>query len=211
MFTGIIEACVPVRSTEPQGSGLRILLPAPHADWAVSEGESVACCGCCLTVVHCQDPRTGARVPSDTPGADMLFELSRETLERTWFGDLTEGTPVNLERSMRLGDRLSGHIVSGHVDGGGELVAIEDPGDGGKLYHFQVDRELSRYLIEKGSVGIDGISLTVCEPSAGRFYVALIPVTLAATNLGAAKVGQRFNIEADQVGKWIEQLLPGSR
>lgn len=209
MFTGIIEACVPVRSVQPQGSGLRILLPAPSPDWAVSEGESIATCGCCLTVVHCQDPKTGARVPANTPGADMLFELSKETLDRTWFGSLSEGTPVNLERSMRLGDRLSGHIVSGHVDGGGELTRIEDPGDGGLLYHFRVDPKLSRYLIEKGSVGIDGISLTVCEPQAGRFFVALIPVTLAATNLGSAKVGQRFNIEADQVGKWIERLLPG--
>ncbi|MCB9905732.1 MAG: riboflavin synthase [Planctomycetes bacterium] len=208
MFTGIIEACVPVRSVRPQGSGLRILLPAPGPDWVVEVGESIATCGCCLTVVHLQDPATGARVPSRTPGADMLFELSKETLDRTWFGRLAEGTPVNLERSMRLGDRLSGHIVSGHVDGGGELVAIEDPGDGGMLYHFQVDPGLERYLIEKGSVGIDGISLTVCEPKAGRFFVALIPVTLAATNLGSAKVGQRFNIEADQVGKWIERLLP---
>ena len=208
MFTGIIEACVPVRQVTAQGTGIRILLPASGPEWAVSEGESVACCGCCLTVVHCQDPASGARVPGGTPGADMLFDLSKETLDRTWFGNLAEGRPINLERSMRLGDRLSGHIVSGHVDGGGELVAIDDPGDGGKVFTFQTDAGLDRYLIEKGSVGIDGISLTVCQPRDGRFTVALIPLTLTETNLGSAQPGQRFNIEADQVGKWIEHLLP---
>lgn len=209
MFTGIVEARVPVRSVSAQGSGLRIVLPAPDPAWAVVEGESVACCGCCLTVVECRDPATGSKVAEGTPGADMVFDLSKETLDRTWFGDLAEGRHLNLERAMRLGDRLSGHIVSGHVDGGGELVRIEDPGDGGRLYHFRLDEPLHRYLIEKGSVAIDGISLTVCEPHAGAFHVALIPVTLEATNLGTAEVGQRFNIEADQVGKWIERLLPG--
>ncbi|MCL4150874.1 UNVERIFIED_CONTAM: hypothetical protein GTU68_045590 [Idotea baltica] len=108
---------------------------------------------------------------------------------------------------MLLTDRLSGHLVSGHVDGGGALVNIHDSGDGGAVYTFEVDPGLEKYLIEKGSVTLDGISLTVVEPRDRKFDVALIPVTLEGTNLGTAKVGQRINVEADLVGKWIEKLV----
>ncbi len=207
MFTGIIENCVSVDRVDSQGTGMRIHLPAPSPDWAVEEGESVAVSGVCLTVAALFDPKTGNSVPDGTPGAQMAFDLSQETLERTWFGELGPGARVNLERAMRMNDRLSGHMVSGHVDGGASLVAIEDPGDGGFVYRFEVDENLSRYLIEKGSIGIDGISLTVVQPVGRRFDVALIPLTLDCTNLGSAEIGRRFNIEVDMVGKWIEKLL----
>jgi riboflavin synthase len=157
----------------------------------------VAVSGVCLTVVG--EPALGS---------DLIFDLSAETLERSWFGDLAPGRPVNLERSLRMGDRLGGHMVSGHVDGMGSIEAVEDSGDGGRLFRFRVPSELERYLIEKGSVTLDGISLTVVEPAGGHFAVAVIPETLEVTSLGSAVPGQRVNVEADLVGKWIEKLLP---
>ena len=113
---------------------------------------------------------------------------------------------MNLERALRMGDRLNGHLVSGHIDTVGEIVEIRDVGDGGRVFGFQLAGELDRYLIEKGSVTLDGISLTVVEPSAGRFGVAVIPVTLEVTSLGKAGVGDRVNVEVDLVGKWLEKL-----
>ena len=220
MFTGIIEGAPRVLRVEAQGTGLRVWIAAPDPEWAVVEGESVASCGCCLTVVERREPRWGGggeapdpsqgigeRLPEGTAGATMVFDLSAETLSRTHFGALEAGTRVNVERAMRLGDRLSGHLVSGHVDGGATLVEIRDSGDGGQVYTFEVDPGLERYLIEKGSICLDGISLTVVEPRERRFDVALIPLTLEVTNLGEARVGQRFNVEADLVGKWIERLV----
>jgi riboflavin synthase len=140
----------------------------------------------------------------------MIFDLSAETVARTWFGALESGLPLNLERALRLGDRLDGHMVSGHVDGLAEVAAVEDSGDGGRRFTFEVAPGLERYLIEKGSVTLDGTSLTVVEPDRRRFDVAVIPLTLERTNLGRAVVGQRVNVEADLVGKWIERLLPPS-
>lgn len=208
MFTGIVEASPRVRSTAARGEGLSMIVPAPSPDWAVVEGESVAVAGCCLTVAELLDPGSGERLPDGTPGADMRFDLSAETLGRTWFRTLGPGTRVNLERALRLSDRLSGHLVSGHVDGQGRIVAIDDSRDGGREIAFELDAGLERYLIEKGSITLDGISLTVVEPRARRFHVAVIPVTLASTNLGDARIGQRVNVEVDLVGKWIEKLLP---
>ena len=195
MFSGLIEACVPVTALEPVGTGARLVLPRPAPDWDVGHGDSVAVSGCCLTVAALE-------------AGTMAFDLSAETLARTWIG--AEGAAarrVNLERSVRLEDRLGGHLVSGHVDGGGTITAIEDVGDGGRVFTFEVDEGLDRYLIEKGSVALDGISLTVVEPRRRSFDVAVIPVTLQETSLGTAAVGQRVHVEADQIGKWVEKLL----
>lgn len=195
MFTGIIEACVPVRRVEPLGTGLTLALAAPDLpDWELVLGQSIAVSGVCLTVARFVE------------GGEIEFELSKETLDRTWFGDLAPGRRVNLERAMQIGDRLDGHLVAGHVDGGGAIAGIEDAGDGGRVFTFQVDPGLERYLIEKGSVTLDGISLTVVEPREGRFDVAVIPKTLEWTSLGTAEVGQRVNVEADMIGKWVERL-----
>ncbi len=201
MFTGIVEACVPVRAFARRAAGARLVLPAPEAclaqAWGVARGESVAVCGCCLTV-------------AETPAADgsIAFDLSAETLERTWLGALEPGRRVNLERALRLGDRLGGHMVSGHVDGGATLVASEDVGDGGRELLFEIDAGLERWLVDKGSVTLDGVSLTVVEPRGRRFRVAAIAQTLEWTNLGDARPGQRLNVEADLVAKWIERLMP---
>lgn len=215
MFTGIIEGSPEVLQVESRGTGMRLWIPAPSPHWAVAGGESVAVSGCCLTVAgvcepcHGASPESGpgAELPQGAPGATMLFDLSAETLERTHFADLEPGSLVNLERAMQLSGRLSGHLVAGHVDGVGSIVDMRDSGDGGRIYTFEVEQGLERYLIEKGSVTLDGISLTVVQPRGGRFDVALIPVTLEGTNLGQAEIGQRVNVEADMVGKWIERLI----
>ncbi|MCE9592777.1 MAG: riboflavin synthase [Planctomycetes bacterium] len=193
MFTGLIEGWAPVRSLERRGAGARLLVPAPFEGWNVARGDSVAVSGCCLTAL-------------DDSRGDMAFDVSAETLAKTWFGELAPGTPVNLERALRLGDRLGGHLVSGHVDGVGRIAAIEDSGDGGRRFEFAVPEGFERYLIDKGSVTIDGVSLTVVAPRGLVFEVAVIPETLAKTHFGRARVGQSVNLEADLVGKWIEHL-----
>jgi riboflavin synthase len=199
VFTGIVEASVRVRSFERDGTGARLILPPPEgpSDWLVRTGQSVAVSGACLTVAEVLE------------GGDMAFDLSAETLERTWFGALEAGAEVNLERAMKLGDRLDGHMVSGHVDGLGTVIGIQDVGDGGRVLAFEVDSGLARYVIEKGSVTLDGVSLTAVEPESGRFRVAMIPVTLEVTAFGGASLGQRVNVEVDLVGKWIERLVVG--
>lgn len=207
MFTGLVEGLGTVVAVEELGTGLRIVLSAPFPGWQVGQGASVAVSGCCLTVVECRDPETGTAVEATTPGAQMVFDLSAETVACTHFGSLAEGDVVNLERALALGDRLGGHVVSGHVDGSGRVVAIEDSGDGGQLIHFEADGDFGRYLVEKGSVTVDGISLTVVRPDGNRFAVAVIPETLRVTTLGRCQVGDPVHLEADQLGKWVEHLV----
>jgi riboflavin synthase len=204
MFTGLIEACVPILRVERRGSGVRAWVAAPPFELAL--GQSVAVSGCCLTVA--QAVRSADSQPSDTGREDAIaFDLSAETLARTWFGRLESGDRVNLERALEVGDRLDGHMVSGHVDGRGRIIAIDDVGDGGKAITFEIGDDLERYLIDKGSITLDGISLTVVEPRGPRFQVAVIPLTLEHTSLGYAVEGQMVNVEADLVGKWVERLL----
>lgn len=205
MFTGLVEARVQVRRVLPHGSGLRLQLPRPGPGFDVAEGDSVAVSGCCLTVAGFADA-AGAEVAAD-PLADLVFDLSSETIARTWFTERSEGRWVNLERSLRLGDRLGGHLVSGHVDGLGQVVDLDATGDGGARLEVEVAPELERYLVPKGSVALDGVSLTVVEPRGRRCSVALIPQTLARTSLGRVFRGEPLHVEADQVGKWIERLL----
>lgn len=202
MFTGLVEASVPVLAVDPRGTGLRLKVARPGAGATPPEpafgteiGASVAVSGCCLTCVP------------DAPADALVFDVSAETLARTWFGDLEPGRLVNLERALRVGDRLDGHMVSGHVDAVGTLVAVRDSGDGGQRLTFEVPAGFERWLVDKGSVTVDGISLTVVAPVGRRFDVAVVPHTLAVTQLGAAAVGQRVNLEADLVGKWVERLL----
>ncbi|MDP6539578.1 MAG: riboflavin synthase [Planctomycetota bacterium] len=203
MFTGIVEGVGVVSSVSRAGEGLVCRIAPPAGAWSVAEGDSVAVCGACLTVAGLE-----AGAGASEGAEEMVFDLSAETLARTWFDALEPGGGVNLERALRLGDRLDGHLVSGHIDGLARVAAIADSGDGGRRFTFEVDPGLERYLIEKGSVTLDGISLTVVEPRGPRFDVAVIPLTLERTHLGRAAVDQRVNIEADLVGKWIERLLP---
>jgi riboflavin synthase len=202
VFTGLVEACVAVRSFERLGSGARLVLPAPDASWQVVHGESVCVSGACLTVA--------GLLPSAAAPPDMSFDLTAETLERTWFSALAPGRAVHLERAMRLSDRLGGHLVNGHVDAVGVIDALRDSGDGGRTLGVSVPAGFERWLIDKGSVAVDGVSLTVVAPRDRRFEVALVPATLAKTQLGSALVGQRVNLEADPIGKWVERFVSAS-
>ena len=197
MFTGLITHCLPILRSTRAGTGLCIETANPwHAagpDQVVA-GESIAVSGCCLTAVG-------------PIHSSLVFDLSEETLSRTWFGAAQVGRLLNFERSVRLSDRLGGHLVSGHVDGTGRIAEITDVGDGGRVFSFRAPDNFGRYLIEKGSVTIDGISLTVVAPEQGCFKVAVIPTTLAETSLGRARVGDLVHLEADMIGKWIERLL----
>jgi len=207
MFTGLVEGMGALRRAEEKGTGRRLWIAAPDVPgWTVELGASVAVAGCCLTVVACSKA-DGAEVPVGTPGADMVFDLSAETLDCTHLGKATVGDRFNLERALEVGARLGGHIVSGHVDGAGEVVGIADVGDGGRVFSFEVAPGFERYLVDKGSVTIDGVSLTVVAPEGRRFDVAVIPETLRVTTLGSAKVGDPVHLEADAMGKWVERLL----
>lgn len=210
MFTGIVSDCVQVLAVERRGTGLWVRLENPwrpvpgRAGDPVVPGESISVSGCCLTAV----PAAG-EPPGGPIGSELCFDLSAETLSRTWFSELAPGRILNLERSVRLSDRLGGHLVSGHVDGTGEILAVADSGDGGRRFGFRAPAAVERYLLDKGSVTIDGVSLTVVDPRGACFDVAVIPATLAATSLGRARAGERVHLEADLVGKWIEKLVPG--
>ncbi len=196
MFTGLVEAKAAVRKVLEQGTGRRVTVRRPSG-FDVRPGDSVCVSGACLTVVEASE--------------ELAFDLSAETLGRTWLGSLEPGGEVNLERAMRLSDRLDGHLVSGHVDGRGRITALRDSGDGGRAISIEVEPGFERYLVEKGSVAVDGVSLTVVSPRGRTFDVALIPVTLEKTTLGRAEPGRAVNLEADLIGKWIERLMPARR
>jgi riboflavin synthase len=207
MFTGIVEARAPVKRVERRESGLRAWIAGPDG-FDAALGQSIAVSGACLTVAGFADPASGASLPMSRPGADLVFDLSAETLERTWLGDVRVGRQVNLERALRLGDRLDGHLVSGHVDGRARIAKIGDARDRGVRMELEAEPGFERYLVDKGSVTIDGVSLTVVAPRQRKFAVALIPLTLERTTLGSAEVDQLVNLEVDMIAKWIERLMP---
>jgi riboflavin synthase len=174
---------------------LTLVTPRPLPDLAL--GESLAVNGACLTVTSLR-------------GARFTVDVSPETMRRTTLGKLPLGTRLNLERALRLGDRLGGHLVQGHVDGVGQLEATRADGDW-LAYRFRAPRTLMPYLVEKGSIAVDGVSLTVFACRGPSFTVALIPHTLAATTLGERKRGDRVNLEADVLLKQIEAMLRARR
>ena len=192
MFTGLIEDTGRVASFQRLGeAGLLVVETSlPTADIAI--GDSVAVNGACLTV-------------TDRSLRTLTFDVSPESISRTLIGKLCSGSRVNLERALRLGDRLGGHIVSGHVDCAGHLIRSEHR-SGNHQLQFTLPPEHSRYLVEKGSVTIDGISLTVNAVSREGFSVNIIPHTYSSTTLGQLKVGDQVNIETDIIGKYVERL-----
>ena len=186
MFSGIIES----QGTVARREGAELLVLAPLH---LSVGDSIAVVGVCLTVRSLGEGRFSA-------------DLSEETLSRTTFDDLEPGSSVNLERAVSANGRLGGHIVSGHVDGVGPIVKRSELADSVEVW-FSIPGGLERYLIEKGSVAVDGVSLTVARISGAEFMVSLIPQTLEATGLGSKTVSDRVNIEVDQLAKYVERLL----
>ena len=193
MFTGIVQELGTVESLTGGAGGVRIALRAAAVAPSVGVGDSVALNGCCLTV-------TGVE------GALLRFDAVPETLGRTSLGQLAPGTPVNVEPALRVGEPLGGHLMQGHVDGTGVVRSVEPDGDGSRI-RVDAAPELVRYCVEKGSIAVDGVSLTVASVSATSFEAALIPHTLAATTLGQVAVGQRVNLEVDVLAKYVERLL----
>ena len=196
MFTGIITDLGRVRrlrrGTGPE-SGLELTIATAYKADEIALGASIACSGPCLTVVAVE------------PGA-FAVQASAETLACSTLADWTEGTPVNLERALRLGDEFGGHLVSGHVDGVARLVERRPEGDSVR-FTIEAPLNLMRYVAPKGSVTLDGISLTVNEIEGSRFGVNLIPYTLAHTSLGEATLGQRMNFEIDTIARYVARLL----
>lgn len=195
MFTGIVEELGVVEALVDQGDAIRLTVRGPHVTVDAALGDSVAVNGCCLTV---------AERDQETFTADVM----RETLDKTGLGDLEPGDRVNLERAVTPATRLGGHIVQGHVDGTGTVLA-RTPSEHWELVEVSVPAPLARYLVPKGSVTVDGVSLTVVDVGDDRFTVSLIPETLARTTLGSRAAGERVNLEVDVIAKYVERLLPG--
>ena len=196
MFTGIIQTVGRLEERRPSGSGARLTIATPRQLPGLVVGESVAVNGACLTVTSLAAKR-------------FAVDVSPETLRRTTLGGIAGGTRINLERALRLGDRLGGHLVQGHVDGVGRLAAIRSEGDW-RAYRFQVPAALAPYIVRKGSIAVDGVSLTVAACGDATFTVALIPHTLAQTTLGDRRPGDRVNLEADVMLKQVAALLRSS-
>ena len=194
MFSGIVEETGRVQALDKAGAVTRLEIEARLVRETLAPGGSIAVNGCCLTAVSVGD-------------AGFACELTAETLARTVFGErLAPGTLVNLERPLRADGRFDGHIVQGHVDGLGRVAALRRQGEAAEL-EVEFPPDLARYLVEKGSVAVDGISLTVAALGARAFTVAVIPYTLAHTNLVEARPGTRVNLEVDILAKYVERLL----
>ena len=193
MFTGIVESVGRITGLEARADGSLLRIQAGALSEGVRIGDSVALDGCCLTVVR-------------VDGEELCFEAVAETLALTSIGERKAGDRLNLERALPASGRLDGHIVQGHVDGTGQVRGIERSGDDVRMT-IGCDRALAELFVPKGSVAIDGVSLTVVDPRADAFSVALIPHTLAVTTLGDREPGDRVNLEADVIGKYVRHYL----
>jgi riboflavin synthase len=193
MFTGIVEELGVVEALVDQGDAVRLTVRGPHVTLDAGLGDSIAVNGCCLTV---------AERDQETFTADVM----RETLEKTSLGVLVPGDRVNLERAVTAQTRLGGHIVQGHVDGTGRLLS-RTPSEHWEVVEVSLPADLARYLVAKGSITVDGISLTVVDVLADSFTVSLIPETLARTTLGRKQPGDPVNLEVDVIAKYVERLL----
>lgn len=194
MFTGLVEEVGIIRSVTPVGEGARVEIAATTVLDDVEMGASIAVNGCCLTVVEWGDGWWAA-------------DAVPETMERTNLGGLNAGDPVNLERPLAANGRYGGHVVQGHVDGTGEVVGIDELDDGSWRFTFSLPPELVNYVVEKGSIAIDGISLTVAAVTPTTFSIAIIPHTFAVTAMGRRAVGDTVNLEADVLAKYVERLV----
>jgi riboflavin synthase len=191
MFTGIITDIGEVAAIEQRGD-TRFAIATGYDVATIAIGASIACSGCCLTV-------------TELGPNSFTVEASAETLSKTTLGDWKKGTRINLERALRMGDELGGHIVSGHVDGVGDIVAVMQEGDS-KRFRFSVPIDLARFIASKGSVTLDGTSFTVNEVEGHEFGVNIIPHTQAVTTWGHARMGDRVNVEIDMLARYVARL-----
>jgi len=193
MFTGLLETKETVSSVTNTGNGVRLSV-TQQADFDLQLGESVSVNGVCLTVIKHK--------------GEISFDVSPETLKSTNIGELKVGDKVNLERALKLSDRLGGHLVTGHVDGTGTIRDKKLSGEY-TFYTFDSSEEILKYIVQKGSIAVDGISLTVVGLDNRSFSVAIIPHTLTATNIGEKGMGDRVNLEVDIIGKYVEKFVAG--
>jgi riboflavin synthase len=193
MFSGLVEATAQIITLLEEPGGVRLVLKRPTEYTDVRLGDSIAIQGCCLTVVELTD-------------SNLSFQAGRETLSRTSLGKLKAGDRVNCERSLKLGDRLGGHLVTGHIDGQGALVSRDDEAEWSNMV-FRAPVGLMRQMASKGSVAIEGVSLTLVDVTNETFSVALIPHTLSHTTLGDLKVGDAVNLETDLLAKYVQRQL----
>jgi riboflavin synthase len=197
MFTGLVRSVAKVLALEPDGPGVRLVVADETISTQATIGASIAVNGCCLTVV-------------EFDSRQVAFQAGSETLSRTNLGQLQPGDRVNLEPSLALGAELGGHLVTGHIDGLATVDQRIDEGQGStqwSTFWFKVPRELTRQMASKGSVAVDGISLTLVDVETDRFSVALIPHTLEVTTLGTRREGDKVNIETDLLAKYVERQL----
>lgn len=193
MFTGLVESLAEVREIVPEPPGVRLVIAEPRIAAESAVGDSIALNGCCLTVVAIDGER-------------LAFQAGKETLSRTNLGELSPGDAVNVERSLKLGDEIGGHLVSGHIDALGVVAERDDDAEWCTMWFF-VPPGLSRQMASKGSVAVDGVSLTLVDVEDDRFSVALIPHTLSVTTLGRRRVGDRVNLETDLLAKYVDRQL----
>lgn len=193
MFTGLVETQAAVIEILPEPAGKRLIIARP-AFWKDCQlGDSICVNGCCLTIV-------------ELTGQQMVFQAGEETLSRTTLGGLHSGNLVNVERAMKLGDRIGGHLVSGHVDGVGRVAQRHDDDEWSKIF-FAAAPGLMRQMVSKGSICVDGVSLTLVDVTDSQFSVALIPHTLEVTTLGKLKSGDSVNLETDMLAKYVQRQL----
>lgn len=193
MFSGLVETKAQVIQIEAEVAGIRLVLTRPAVFDDIAIGDSIATNGCCLTVVACDSH-------------SMCFQAGEETLSLTTLGQLTKESEVNVERSLRLGERIGGHLVTGHIDGLGKLVGCQQNDEWSDLT-FEAPAELMRQMASKGSITVDGVSLTLVNVTRTSFSVALIPHTLQETTLGQLSVGDTVNLETDLLAKYVQRQM----
>jgi riboflavin synthase len=196
MFTGLVETCARVVRVVEEPPGRRLVIARPKLSGECCLGDSIAISGCCLTVVSLDDH-------------EWAFQAGPETLLKTTLGTLAAGSTVNLERSLKIGDQLGGHFVTGHVDGVGTLQTRQDEGDW-SLFRFAAPSAMTPQMASKGSIAVDGVSLTLVDVGPDFFTVALIPHTLDMTTLGSLQTGSRVNLETDLLAKYVQRQLCGA-
>ncbi len=192
MFTGLVEGTAALISIDQQGSGVRLAFDLEGLSEGVQLGDSIAINGCCLTAIAIQSPC-------------VAFEAGEETLTKTGLGRLKAGDRVNIERSLRVGDRMGGHFVTGHIDGQGTLCKRVEDGPWAYFF-FKASKNLLQQMAPKGSITIDGVSLTLVDVNDAEFSIALIPHTLAVTTLGPLRVGDMVNLETDILAKYVQRI-----
>jgi riboflavin synthase len=216
MFTGLVEGTAILHEVIPETAGVRLVFefqfPATSEASPVNLGDSVSISGCCLTVVDIQPALREPQGDSSAAGNSLrggpllvAFQAGEETLSKTRLGELTPGSRVNYERSLRVGDRMGGHFVTGHIDGLGQLIQRQDDGQW-SYFFFSAPLPLLRQMVNKGSITIDGVSLTVVSADDSQFSIALIPHTLTVTTLGQLREGDSVNLETDILAKYVQRI-----